>query len=313
MELKGGQEGASAKRGASGRVAAAAETVAKGEPSAALVAARTYVQADLTEIELHRFLDGVVGVFSARCPGKATVNEDACALIPFDGAAGVLAVADGAGGMPAGEEASRLAIEALVAHLTETARDPDLLRAEGALRGAILDGIEAANRAVLGMSNGAATTLSVVEIQGNLARPYHVGDSLILLTSQRGRVKLQPTAHSPVGYAVESGLLDESEAVHHDDRHLVSNLIGTAEMKIEVGPPIELAPRDTLVLASDALPDNLFVDEIVELSRIGPIAKVTRALVEHSRERMERPVAGKPSHPDDTTVLVFRLRGRARG
>ena len=33
---------------------------------------------------------------------------------------------------------------------------------------------------------------------------------------------------------------------------------------IDVGPPVRLAARDTLVVASDGLCDNLLVEEIVE-------------------------------------------------
>ena len=92
---------------------------------------------------------------------------------------------------------------------------------------------------------GAATTLTVVEIEGESVRPFHVGDSFMLITGQRGKVKSRTIPHSPTGYAVASGLLDEKEALHHDERHVISNVIGSAEMRIDVGSPIELAPKDT--------------------------------------------------------------------
>ena len=80
----------------------------------------------------------------------------------------------------------------------------------------------------------------------------------------RGRVKLQTISHSPVGYAVESGMLDDQEAMHHEERHVVSNIIGTPEMRIEIGPPIDLATYDTLLVATDGLADNLHIEEIIE-------------------------------------------------
>ena len=46
------------------------------------------------------------------------------------------------------------------------------------LRGAILNGIEAANRSIRELGCGAATTLALVEIQDRTIRPYHVGDSV---------------------------------------------------------------------------------------------------------------------------------------
>ena len=60
---------------------------------------------------------------------------------------------------------------------------------------------------------------------------------------------MRTVAHSPVGYAEEAGLLDREEAIHHAHRHLVSNMLGMPEMHIEVGPPLTLDARDTIVLA----------------------------------------------------------------
>jgi serine/threonine protein phosphatase PrpC len=162
------------------------------------------------------------------------------------------------------------------------------------LRTAILNGIEQANRAVSELGVGAATTLAIVEISGGVARSYHVGDSMILAVGQRGRVKLQTVSHSPVGYAVEAGMLDEAEALHHEDRHLVSNFIGSAEMRIEIGPPLNLAERDTLLLASDGLFDNLYNDEIIERTRKGPLEQVVRSLAGECRQRMTEPRQGVP-------------------
>ena len=44
------------------------------------------------------------------------------------------------------------------------------------LRGAILDGFEAANAAILATGTGSATTLAVAAVADNAMRAYHVGD-----------------------------------------------------------------------------------------------------------------------------------------
>ncbi len=160
---------------------------------------------------------------------------------------------------------------------------------------------------MLSLALGAATTLTVVEFDGETVRHYHVGDSMVLLTGQRGKVKMQSIPHSPVGYAVESGMLDETDAMHHEDRHVISNVIGSADMRIEVGSAVPVAPRDTLVLASDGLSDNLHMPEIVECVRKGPIADAARELARQARERMEWEGEGEPSKPDDLTFVLFRL------
>ena len=263
--------------------------------------ARILTEADMCEGELLPFARGEVALYSARSPEKEGKNEDAAALILIDSEQGVLAVADGVGGQAGGENAAETALRRL-----EKAVDAADLPTR-TLRGAILDGVEEANEAVRNLGIGAATTLVVAEIAGDTLRPYHVGDSAMLVVGQRGKIKLQTVSHSPVGYALESGLLEEEEALHHDQRHLISNMVGSAEMRIEVGSPIRLAPRDTVLLATDGLLDNLSLQEIVDGIRTRPLAAVVRNLVRSCGQRMRESEGNHPSKPDDVSFLLFRL------
>ncbi len=249
---------------------------------------------------------GSAVALSQRDPGKETENEDTAAVIPYGPGAAVLVVADGAGGLPAGKRASLTAVTTLAASL-QTAMDKTLL-----LRTAILNGIEAANEAVLALANGSATTMTVVTIEGLVARSYQIGDSEALVVGQRGRIKLQTTAHSPTGFAVEAGFLGEREALHHEDRHLVSNFLGTSDMRIDVGAGVELRPRDTVLVASDGLTDNVHLDEIVDHVRTGGLMESAAAVVKLAEERMSGAVSGQPSKPDDLSLILFRKPGRAR-
>ncbi|MBW3540064.1 MAG: protein phosphatase 2C domain-containing protein [Planctomycetes bacterium] len=256
---------------------------------------------------------GTAALYTARCPGKATPNEDALLALPFGERSAVLAVADGLGGVRAGERASALVVEALETTLKSLAPSDSLASGEpltgnGAqLRTAILDAIETANRRVREMALGAASTLAAVEIHEGTVLWYHVGDSTILVTGQRGRVKTQTIPHSPVGYAVESGLLDADAALHHDDRHLVSNVIGSADMRIEIGSAVRLKARDTVLLASDGLSDNLLPAEIVDLCRTGSLPTAVERLTALARQRMNAAEPGHPSKPDDLSVILFRM------
>lgn len=277
----------------------------------------------MTEPQEIAVAGGIAGVFSSRSPGKESANEDAAAIIPAgDGV--VLAVADGVGGCQSGEQASRIALQSLKAAIEEALLPDDpfsvLIVAEPpsepfdatnqppSLRTAILNGLERANREILAMGTGAATTVAVAEISGTTVRSYHVGDSMILLVGGRGKIKAQTISHSPVGYGVEAGLLDENEAMHHEDRHIVSNFVGCPEMRIEIGPSRELSARDTLLLASDGLADNLHTEEIVERIRSGPLRRSMQALADDSTARMLNPTKGQPSKPDDLTFVVYRPR-----
>lgn len=265
---------------------------------------RLYFEQELLEGTFLEVAGGVLAVYSKRCPEKETPNEDAVAIIPTGVGSGVLAVADGLGGAPAGRQASLLAIQCLARAVEE------VVRQDAAIRIGIMDGFESANEEVLALSLGAATTLTVVEFDGQFVRHFHVGDSLSLLTGQRGKIKMQSIPHSPVGYAVEAGLLDETDAMHHEERHVISNVIGSVDMRIEVGSAVELSPRDTLLLASDGLSDNLHMPEIVECIRKGSLESVTEDLARRARERMEGARDGEPCKPDDLTFVIFRLAGK---
>ena len=262
------------------------------------------VAPDRIEVEI---AGGAAVACTCRDPGKTTENEDTAALIPYGPGAAVLVVADGAGGLPAGKRASLTAVTRLAAAL-QTAMDRTML-----LRTAILNGIEAANEAVMALGNGSATTLTVITIEGLVARSYQIGDSEALVVGQRGAIKLQTTAHSPTGFAVEAGFLDEREALHHEDRHLVSNFLGTSDMRIDVGAGVELRPRDTVLVASDGLTDNVHLDEIIECIRKGPLAGGATELMSLATQRMERSSAGFPSKPDDLSLILFRKPYRSRG
>lgn len=268
-----------------------------------------WAQRDMTHAEVFKSCGGTVAVYTARAPGKPTASEDVVALIPVGRAACVLVVADGVGGLPTGEQASRLAVDTLCDRLSTAARE-----SATSMQQAILDGIDEANRALLARGTGAATTLAVVELQGGTVRSYHIGDSIILVTGQRGKIKLQTMAHSPVGYAVEAGLLDELEAVHHEHRHVVSNLVGVEDMRIEIGPNLHLARCDTVLIASDGLADNLYIDEIVERVRSGPLTNAARRIIEDSRRRMQGEGRSRPGHADDLSFILLRpLSSHGRG
>ncbi|MCP4302287.1 MAG: serine/threonine protein phosphatase [Gammaproteobacteria bacterium] len=243
---------------------------------------------------------GTAVAYSCRDPGKETENEDTVAIIPYGPGAAALVVADGAGGLPAGKRASLTAIITLAASL-QSAMDKTML-----LRTAILNGIEAANDAVLGLANGSATTMTVITVEGLYARSYQIGDSEAIIVGQRGLIKLQTTAHSPTGFAVEAGFLDEREALHHETRHLVSNFLGTNEMRIDVGTTVKLRPRDTVMVASDGLMDNVHVTEIVECIRKGPLVDAVERAVKIARRRMLTERDGQPSKPDDLSLILFR-------
>jgi serine/threonine protein phosphatase PrpC len=248
---------------------------------------------------------GSIVAFTVRAPDKESENEDTVAVIPCGPDSVVLVVADGAGGLPAGKRASLTAVTSLTEALASVSTGAPPLRT------AILDGIESANEAVKRLANGSATTMTIVAIEGRLARSYQIGDSEAMVVGQRGRIRLQTTAHSPTGFAVEAGFLDEREALHHEERHLVSNFLGTKDMTIDIATPVELHARDTVLLASDGLTDNVHYAEIVERIRKGPLEHAASTVVDLAQRRMTVNHTMQPSKPDDLSLIIFRKPVRA--
>jgi serine/threonine protein phosphatase PrpC len=263
-------------------------------------AVQVFTDVDMSEPVHLELPGGEAVVYSRRCAGQDQ-NQDAAGCFVLE-AGGVLAVADGMGGQAGGASASRIVIESLAETLEAAAGD------SGAVRAAILDAVEESNRRILELGIGAGTTLAAAELLVDTLRPYHVGDSEILVVGQRGLLKLQTISHSPVGYAVEAGMLDGDEAIHHDERHIVSNMVGSSEMRIEVGSALGLAPLDTVLLATDGLCDNLHQPEIIDGIRVKPLVEVARLLAASAVQRMEEPLADQPSKPDDLTFILYRRR-----
>lgn len=249
---------------------------------------------------------GQLVAYTACAPDRASDNEDTVAGIPWGPDACVLVVADGVGGLPAGKRASALAVMTLAESLQVAQGRTTLLRT------AVLNGIEAANDAIRAAANGSATTMTIVTIEGRVARSYQVGDSEALIAGQRGRIRLQTLAHSPTGFAVEAGFLNQRDALHHAERHIVSNFVGNDDMRIDVGASVTLNPRDTVLLASDGLTDNLHFHEVVERMRTGPLEIALERIVGLAARRMADSDNKMPCKPDDLSLMLYRKPYRRR-
>lgn len=262
---------------------------------------RMYVGKKDSELDHYVTALGQVAAASIGDVTKDRPNEDSAAIIPVNDKYLVLIVADGVGGMVGARRASNLTIETI----SKSVNSIDETNG-GKLRTAILDGIEAANQKILDLGTGSASTVALAEIGPSYVRTYHVGDSILMICGQRGRLKLMTTPHSPVGFAMEAGLLNEKEALQHSELNLIFNVLGSADMRIEIGSETPLAPYDTLLLASDGLTDNVMQEETIRAIRSGPLDEGLKKLTELAQGRMANHVEGQPSKPDDYTVMLYR-------
>jgi serine/threonine protein phosphatase PrpC len=234
---------------------------------------------------------------SRAAPAKRRANEDALAVIPLPDHGIVIAVADGAGGMPHADAAARIAVESLehaLRHPVESVEE------------AVLSGFKSAHDAIGALRLGAASTLIAAWITATDIVLFNAGDSQAVIAGGRGKPKFVSVAHSPVGVAQASGELGEDEALVHPERHIVANMLGVGEVRVEWTRKRVLALRDTVLLASDGVFDNLRIGEICSLIHRTDLEAAGSALLAACDARMREPRPGQPSKPDDLTFVLFR-------
>jgi serine/threonine protein phosphatase PrpC len=258
------------------------------------------INEDSSEVKVIPFLDGEIGFFTHKSPYKESVNEDCLGFIELDDHCGVMAVADGIGGQRSGYMASKIAIETIVTELDKFKGNP---REE--LRETLLNAIDTAHAEIKKLGVGAGTTLVVAEMVDNNVRFYNLGDSIGYHLGGKGKLKFKTLEQSPIGYAVESGLLDEQEAMTHEDKNLISHALGLDPMRIDISLPMEVSQRDSVFLASDGVSDNLSSDEISDIFSSGEIKERFDDGLKIAGERMEQPDDGL-GKADDLAMILYR-------
>ena len=169
-------------------------------------------------------------------------NEDAYLAVPP-----LFAVADGLGGLAAGEVASRIAMEALSASVSG-------LLSPDALVGLLQAAHEAIRRAAADDDRlaGMGTTCTCLLVAGGVAEIAHVGDTRAYCL-RAGRLELLTRDHSLAQELVRIGRLSELEATVHSSRNTLTRALGApGELQVDrVSWP--LASGDRLLLCSDGL------------------------------------------------------------
>ena len=254
---------------------------------------------DLDEPITFSILGGEVVLFTHASPTPSHDNEDAVGVFDWKGETEVLVVADGLGGLPRGGDASQQMVESLSNPKIVESADP------------VVACLNSVNESLVSGHSGSGTTVSVVTIECQGIRSYHVGDSATMVIGRRGRIKFQTTPHSPVGIAEANGQLDEIAAMIHPNRHVINNIIGMPDMWIDIGRPTQLAELDTVILASDGLWDNLYRDEVAGLVGNRSLMTAANGILGLATDRMKRKPGSEFGKPDDLSFILYRPRRRS--
>src|SRR5689334_20682501 len=204
----------------------------------------------------------------------------------------LLAVADGMGGMAAGDLASSV----VITRLSEVDQDVpnaamiDVLdRTVAAANEELREGVDA-NPGLRGMG----TTLTALLISGRAIAMVHIGDSRAYLLRE-GQLRQVTKDHTYVQMLVDEGAITAEEASHHPHRSLVTQVLQ--------GKPIEpnysvreAVPGDRYLLCSDGL------SNVVSMATMGDVLRDYRDQEECSERLID--LALRAGGPDNITVIV---------
>jgi len=197
----------------------------------------------------------IPGVGALTDPGLTRPqNEDSMLVEPP-----LYAVADGMGGHRAGEVASRVALEELLANAPRSIDSKALARAVRAANRAVIDSAEKTRT-----RSGMGTTLTAAMVDGTHIAIAHVGDSRAYLLHD-GRLTRITDDHSMVADLVRQGALTEEDARFHPQRSVITRALGSDRNMLADLYDVEAVVGDRLLLTTDGLTGMIPDDYIGEL------------------------------------------------
>ncbi|MCW8929757.1 MAG: Stp1/IreP family PP2C-type Ser/Thr phosphatase [Gammaproteobacteria bacterium] len=204
-------------------------------------------------------------------PGRIrSKNEDNLGIFPEQG---LFFVADGVGGMPAGEIASMLVVEVLPALIEQRLELSSETEFKSFTQNEIILRLK---QAVIDLSNriatdsqkhpeyaGMASTLVLVLFTEKNLYFAHLGDSRAYLLQDES-LKQMTNDHTLVRHLLQVKAITQEEAVHHPGKNQLVQYIG---MSMAPGPDVICIPRksgEKVLLCSDGLTDMLSKQEITQ-------------------------------------------------
>ncbi len=206
-------------------------------------------------------------------------------------------VADGMGGYEGGQEASRLAVETVIALYRDFEGDDP--------QNGLIMAFEAAHEQIrrYGLAHphlrGMGTTCTTLVIVGNALYYAHVGDSRLYMI-RSGEIAQMTRDHSYVSRLVETGMISREDAEKHPQRNILTAALGTSTELVMDSPgrPEQLESGDVLLLCSDGLWGQVRDSEISTMVQSRSIEDASRGLIELARER---------GGPDNITLEILRV------
>lgn len=234
------------------------------------------------------------------------LNEDVYVSRPEQG---LFVVCDGMGGAPAGEVASQVAVETILAQLETTGEQGpgDAVTDGGGYlprTHCLAQAVRRSNQVIYAQGRQdprqaeMGTTVVGAWVNHHIASVAHVGDSRAYLFHDN-HLEALTRDHSLVEAEVSAGLLDREQSLQSDHQNILLKVLGGApDVDVELSE-VPLQPGDYLLLCSDGLtrmvPDRMLSKAIGELQHP---QRICDYLIE---------AANRNGGPDNITVIVVEV------
>ena len=232
-------------------------------------------------------------------------NEDCFAV---DEALGLCVVADGMGGHNAGEVAARLAVDAVIEHVTADCEnrpfgvDPSLSATGNLLRTAVCLANTRVIEAAITFDEyaGMGTTIVAAMVAGDRLSVAHVGDSRLYLFTDGRLRQLTHDDSWMASVLARDPAADPFVLQHHPMRNALTNVVGAGRTQIHVIEE-ELTGDELLMLTTDG------IHGVIDDCRLEQLLGNGDGLPQIANTVLDMALARGGG--DNCTVVVARYRG----
>jgi len=220
-------------------------------------------------------------------------NEDAILSEP---SLGLFIVADGMGGVNAGEVASRMAVDAIHAFIERTAREPESPWPFGIddrisyQANRVRTAVKLANRTVHRAGEqqeqytGMGTTVAVVLVNGRTASVCGVGDTRVYAAGNGAIVQLTVDHTWVETIRTQDPTIDPEVLARHPMRHVLTAVIGGQPDIDAVVSEHTLAEGERLVIVSDGVYRGVSDELLRRLTETGSVKEAAASIVSTALE-----------------------------
>ena len=224
---------------------------------------------------------------------KRKVNQDYIYTSeePVGNLPNVFIVADGMGGHNAGDYASKVTVETMLAEMQSSfEKNPTLI-----FRRAIEEANEVIRRRAGEDKKLEGMGTTVASIFDNTLRVANVGDSRLYVVNRE--IRQITRDHSLVEEMIRMGGLDRADARNHPDKNIITRAVGAEDHVEPDFFTVELREGDTVLMCSDGL-TNMLEDEEIRM-----IISGARDLVEKAERLVE--AANANGGRDNISVILI--------